>query len=113
MVNTKYRIALTRLRVSSHRLEIEMGRWHKPNKIIRSERKCQNCNVLEDEFHFILECPVYLEIRSQLLSKYYLKRPNMHKFTELLMSDNKKIVNNLAKFTYYSFIKRENTYYDR
>ena len=65
VVNTKCRIALTRLTVSSHRLEIEMGRWHKPNKSIRSERKCQHCNVLENEFHFILECPVYHEIRSQ------------------------------------------------
>ena len=68
VVNTKYRVALTRLRVSSHRLEIEIGRWHEPNRIIRSERKCQHGNVLEDEFHFILECPVYHEIRSQLLN---------------------------------------------
>ena len=99
------------LRVSSHRFEIEMGRWHKPNKIIKSE--CQHCNVLEDEFHFILKCTVYYEIRSQLLSKYYWKRPNMHKFIELFRSENKKIVNNLAIFIYHSFIKRENIYYDR
>ena len=26
----KYRIALTRLRVSAHSLEFEVGRWHKP-----------------------------------------------------------------------------------
>ena len=48
----KYRFALTRLRVSSHRLDIETGRWHKPNKIPRNDRKCQLCNSLEDEFHF-------------------------------------------------------------
>ena len=36
VVNTKCRIALTRLTVSSHWLEIEMGRWHKTNKSIRS-----------------------------------------------------------------------------
>ena len=28
----KFRISLNRLRVSSHRLEIETGRWHKPEK---------------------------------------------------------------------------------
>ena len=80
VVNTKYRTALTRLRVSSNRLEIEMGILHKPNKVIRYESKCQHCKVLEYEFHFILECPVYHEILSQLLNKYYWKRPNMHTF---------------------------------
>ena len=46
----KYRYALTRLRTSSHRLAIETGRWTTP----RFERKCQLCNTLEDEFHFML-----------------------------------------------------------
>ena len=47
----KYRIALTRLRMSSHRLGIETGRWHKPKAIELSERKCTSCDILEDEFH--------------------------------------------------------------
>ena len=50
----KYRISLSRLRLSSHRLEIEMGRWAKPNKVPLDNRKCKICNVVEDEFHFIL-----------------------------------------------------------
>ena len=37
---SKLRIALTRLRSSSHRLKIETGRWHKPNTIPLSEGKC-------------------------------------------------------------------------
>jgi hypothetical protein len=49
---SKFRIALTRLRVSAHRLEVEAGRWHKPEKIPFENRKCKHCNVLEDEFHF-------------------------------------------------------------
>jgi hypothetical protein len=53
---SKFRIALTQLRVSSHRLEIETGRWAKPNKIIRENRKCSLCSVLEDEYHFMFEC---------------------------------------------------------
>ena len=55
----KFRIALTRLRVSSHRLEIETGRWHKPLSIPIGERKCKSCLVLEDELHFLLECQNY------------------------------------------------------
>ena len=41
----KYRYALTRLRVSSHCLEVERRRWHKANKIHFEKRKCQYCNV--------------------------------------------------------------------
>jgi hypothetical protein len=59
----KFRFSLCRLRVSSHRLEIESGRWHKPESIPVQERKCQHCNVLEDEFHFLFECSLYNDIR--------------------------------------------------
>ena len=45
--------SLCRLRVSSHRLEIEMGRWAKPNKKLNN-RKCRSYDVLEDEFHFTM-----------------------------------------------------------
>jgi len=62
--------ALTRLRVSSHCLEVERGRWLKLNKIPFENRKCQYCNVLEDEFHFIFECPMYNNIRHIYLQDY-------------------------------------------
>ena len=45
----KFRYALKRLRVSSHRLEIEPGWWNKPNKIPVENRKCHFCNSLDDE----------------------------------------------------------------
>ncbi len=49
----KYRTAFTKLRVSSHRLAVESGRWHKPRKIPFENRICYVCNVLEDEYHFL------------------------------------------------------------
>ena len=48
--------ALSKLRVSSHRLAIESGRWARPTRIPIDERKCVNYNILEDEFHFVIEC---------------------------------------------------------
>ena len=61
----KFRNALSRLRMSSHRLAAEAGRWwHKPQSIPFGERKCVNCGVVEDEFHFILECSLYIDIRN-------------------------------------------------
>ena len=55
----KYRKSLSRLRLSSHRLEVKVCRWAKPNKIPYQNRKCKVCNVLEDEFHFLVECPLF------------------------------------------------------
>ena len=53
-VNLKqFRQALTKLRLSSHRLEIEAGRWTKPLITPREDRICKQCNILEDEFHFL------------------------------------------------------------
>ena len=82
----KHCTAMTRLRVSSHRLQIEAGRWHKPNKIPRENRTCVTCNILEDEYHFILECATYAELRKRYINKYYFNRPNMHKFITLITS---------------------------
>lgn len=47
----KFRSAMDRLRISSHRLEIEAGRWSRPYKPV-NERKCKLCNCLEDNFSF-------------------------------------------------------------
>ena len=59
---SKYLNALhvSKLRMSSHRLEVKAGRWVKPNRIPLIERKgVFFCDVLEDEYHFVLECPAY------------------------------------------------------
>ena len=45
---------MTRLRLSSHKLMIERGRWL---NILPKDRLCTLCNKLEDEFHVICECP--------------------------------------------------------
>ena len=37
--------ATSRLRMSSHRLAIESGRWARPNRIPVDERKCQVCRI--------------------------------------------------------------------
>ena len=56
----KFRVALSKLRTSSHRLEIEMGRWTRPVET----PKCKHCHTLEDEYHFISECPLYSNIKT-------------------------------------------------
>jgi len=76
---TKFRVSVSRLRLSAHRLCIETGRWTKPNSIPVDERKCLTCNVIEDEYYFVLECLMYKELRNVDIPFYYRSRPNMLK----------------------------------
>ena len=107
---TKFRIALCKLRLSSHRLEIEVGRWAKPNRTPLDQRKCRICNIVEDEFHFHLECELYKQIRKKHIKKYYWGRPNMIKLKELMQATNENILLNLAIFTEKAFKIRTELY---
>ena len=62
------RKAMAQLRLSSHKLMIERGRW---NKIVHKERPCLHCQVLEDEYHVVIVCPKYTAIRKQYIKPYY------------------------------------------
>jgi hypothetical protein len=66
------RMGLTRLRSGNHCLSINVDRWKSP-KSKREDRVCdqclaKNCSwnwVMEDEAHFMLECPSYETERTQ------------------------------------------------
>ena len=68
------RKSLVKLRISSQKLRIETGRY---NKVPRDERLCSlcNCNKIEDETHFLLDCPSYSSIRDRFFSKIEPKIP--------------------------------------
>ena len=108
---SKYRTAFTRFRLSAHRLCIETGRWHKPYPIPRNERKCILCNTLEDEFHFLLECDLYKDLRIRYIKQYYRKRPNMLKFIEIMSSERKRENMNLSVFIYKAMERRNSILY--
>ena len=61
------RRSFTKLRVSSHRLAIETGRYTRPITP-RSQRFCNHCtqNVLGDEMHFLLSCSKFAVQRKAL-----------------------------------------------
>jgi len=64
---SKFRQSLSKLRMSSDRLQEEAGRLSKPNPTPHNERKCLACNKLENEFYFLLECKLYTEIRHMFI----------------------------------------------
>ena len=57
----------TKLRISSHHLDVETGRYTRPITP-RHLRICKNCNLEEigDEFHFLLKCPKFQQQRQEL-----------------------------------------------
>ena len=66
--NSHYRIAMTKLRASSHTLEIERGRYTKPKTDV-CERLCPTCNVIEDEVHCLVKCKLYESERKRLFDR--------------------------------------------
>ena len=111
--NYHHRNALSRLRMSSHPLMIEKGRHSKP-PLPRADRKCPFCkDVIEDECHFIISCPLYSEYRPDLLNIVRKSAPkfddipsDLQKFIFLLTNENDEVLSKLAAFTYKSFKKR-------
>ena len=97
----KLKIAMSRFRLSSHRLEIERGRYR---NIQRSDRKCKFCtqDAIENEYHFLLACPQYLDIRKKYLRRYYWSWPTLNKFDTVMTSTNKNEILNLSKYIYYA-----------
>ena len=104
--NEKHRVALSRLRCSAHKLAIEEGRYR---NIERCDRICTLCNThqIETEYHFILICPFYSDIRARFIKRYFRTWPNTNKFKSLMSSNIKGTICNLASFIYYATKARE------
>ena len=108
--NTRYRNALTNLRVSSHSLAIERGR-HLGTAI--QEILCTVCNVIEDEKHFLFECCINEELRfifnSRVCQLYpqYQYLDSDQKLVFLFEIENEQLITWVGKFVYNSFCLRE------
>ena len=86
----------------SHRLWVETGRWERP-VIPYESRICTMCHKLDNEFHFLLECPRYHDIIRQYLPTYFTVRHCMFKCIELLNTNNDKTILSLAKYVLEAF----------
>jgi len=74
-------------------------------RIDRSQRYCTFCNSqdIEDEFHFVIKCPIYEHIRKNCINSYYIRRPSMQKFVELMTSCNRTVIKNLSTYICQAF----------
>ena len=103
------RKAITKLRLNSHKLLIERGRWL---NILHNDSYAifyffyyifyffTICNKLEDELHVICECPRYDTCRKLYIKLYYVRKPSMAKLIQLLNTDNISEMQKLALFNF-------------
>ena len=84
---------------------IEKGRHAKPKKIDKNERFCYFCkNVVEDEKHFLISCPLYARDRRILEnvctsnSTFYESMNIDQKFIFILSNENSLIIKHMGTF---------------
>lgn len=93
--NRTFRIAITKIRLSSHLFFIERGRWNRP-KIEANDRKCTVCDIREDEYHCLIECPRFMNERKGCLPVSLRHRPSMYEFINVLKCSDKDTYNTLG-----------------
>ena len=89
-------------------LAIEEGRRENVDALVRVCKVC-SFNSVEDEYHFLLVCPLYSELRKEYLPRKIISEPNVYKFNKLLNSNNSEEIFKLCHFVYKAFKLREQT----
>ena len=104
VATVKYRMALTRIRVSCHRLTIESGRHQKPTSLPINQRFCTLRNQVEDEIHLVCICKRNAHLRMAFFG--FLKSihplfqfmPPKEKVIYIMQNKDYNVINHLAVF---------------
>jgi hypothetical protein len=134
--NRSKRVLLSKFRIGTCPLRIETGRYESVGRskgIKAEDRFCLCCNrhEVEDEFHFLLQCELYNDLRYQFLKEletsqklfmfgkrsgelrklcdvHDLLHNDKHFLFKLIMaSQEKEVCVSLSNFVWYAFKKRE------
>ena len=64
------------------------------------ERKCTLCRLDEigDEFHYLLKCTHFNELRMKYVKRYHHYHPNVNKLEKLFNESYNKEMLNISKF---------------
>ena len=111
--NPNHRCAMAQLRLSSHTLEIERGRY---NNTPPEKRFCTYCKdmmgreVVENEEHFVFDCPLSEELRENLISNLVAHKTHLSDEKKLVyILSNKNGIKTTAKYTFLAFEHRKTT----
>ena len=67
--------------------------------------------MVENEFHFLFECPLNSELRIQYIDCYFYEHLNNFKLQQLLNSIRKRQATDQSTFIYKAFTLRNVTLY--
>ncbi len=98
---------IAQMRISAHKLKIETDRFSGKNQYKAPEyRTCDHCNLnkIEDEFHFIIECPMYKQLRDNLFTTisgvnyHFINYNSMNQFIWIMTNEDHRILNKFGDF---------------
>ena len=94
----KFRHTLSKCKSGCHNLEVEVGRHH---GLPKHDRLCRLCkDEVENEIHFMLQCPVYETLRQKYLPRKYYIFPSVNKFNILMSSHSEAVIHNVTTHLY-------------
>jgi len=111
----RIRKCIAQLRLSSHNLEIERGRFTKPITA-EDNRICQHCNLnlVETEYHFLLICPYFDRERAILLNVIESYEPVLiihnkviDTFNNIMSCKSDKVLFSVGKYIFKCFRKKK------
>ena len=102
----KYRIALSKFQCSSHDLSVESVRQRNVPYNLRFCIFClkRGLNHIEDQFHVLLICPLYEELRARYHPQ--VRFGNISMFIKILSTKNVSRITELACYLFHCFNKR-------
>ena len=62
--------------------------------------------TLEYEYHFLLACPRFRDLRQKYFKRYYYTWPSIHTFIALMNSKSPSVLMNISKFLIEAFERR-------
>ena len=68
-----------------------------PGTLFTDGYELSNQNVIENEYHFLLVCQAYRQLRMKYLKPYFCSFPTLNKFDILMTSNSKITLLNIAK----------------
>ena len=107
--NKSFRAAITKIRLSSHLFFIERGRWGR-TKIDATDRICELCETMEDEYHCLIECPRFVNERKGCLPLNLRNRPSMYSFIQFIQCQEKEMYNKVGLLCFKIMKEYKNKY---
>ena len=96
------RRALTKLRCNAHNFKVQAIR--KDRNVNALDVSCSFCSIApEDEYHVLLVCSKYWDVREKYLPEYFLNPPTRCKFQLLLTTTDSSLLFKLSLLCYNIF----------